>query len=166
MIYTKTVPSPLGSILLSSNGEHLTGLWFEGQTYFAATILHEDVTQDSSRPIFRQVEEWLRIYFSGKEPHFTPALSPKGSNFRQLVWKVLLSIPYGETLSYSDISNQLLTREKHRTSPRAVGGAVGHNPISLIIPCHRVIGKNGDLTGFAGGLERKIHLLNLENIHE
>jgi len=166
MVYTKTIPSPLGNILLSSNGEDLTGLWFEGQTYFAATILDEDITQDSSLPIFLQAEDWLRIYFSGKEPPFTPALSPKGSDFRQLVWNVLLSIPYGETLSYSDIASQLLTQAKHQTSPRAVGGAVGHNPISLIIPCHRVIGKNGDLTGFAGGLERKIHLLNLENIHE
>jgi len=164
MVYVKTISSPLGDILLSSNGDYLTGLWFEGQTYFAATISMEDTTQNSSLHIFQQVEEWLRIYFSGKEPPFTPALSPKGSDFRQLVWKVLLSIPYGETLSYSDISNQLFTYAKHKTSPRAVGGAVGHNPISLIIPCHRVIGKNGDLTGFAGGLERKVHLLKLENI--
>ena len=163
-MYTKTVSSPLGNILLSSNGEDLTGLWFEGQSYFAATILNEDVVPDSSLPVFLQVEEWLRIYFSGKNPHFIPALSPAGSDFRQLVWKILLSIPYGETLSYSDISSKLMTQEKLKTSPRAVGGAVGHNPISIIIPCHRVIGKNGDLTGFAGGLKRKIHLLRLENI--
>ena len=155
MEYISTYQSPLGGVTLSSDGESLTGLWFDGQKYFAATLSQSHKAADL--PVFRQTARWLDIYFQGLAPDFTPPLTPRGSPFRQAVWDELLRIPYGETVTYGDIAKKLGVR-----SAQAVGGAVGHNPISIIIPCHRVLGAKNDLTGYAGGLEKKAFLLTLE----
>ena len=146
---------------MASYGDSLCGLWFDGQKYFASTVKGE--TEDKTLPVFEQTKKWLDIYFSGNEPDFTPKLSLNGSEFRKAVWDILLTIPYGQTLTYGDIARQLVAQQGGRVSAQAVGGAVGHNPISLIIPCHRVVGTNGSLTGYAGGLEKKVQLLELEH---
>lgn len=164
MIYANTTSSPLGTIYLASDGKNLTGLWLEGQKYYAAALDNADI-EEKELPIFRQVEEWLTIYFSGKQPDFLPPLAPKGSSFRNLVWDILLDIPYGELLTYGGIAKRLeQANTDKRVSAQAVGGAVGHNPISIIIPCHRVVGTNGSLTGYAGGIDKKIRLLELEGV--
>jgi methylated-DNA-[protein]-cysteine S-methyltransferase len=156
MTYTNTLTSPVGRLLLSSDGDSITGLWIEGQKYFAAGLDLD--SKDHELPIFKRTKEWLECYFSGKEPSFTPQLAPQGSVFRQAVWNELLKIPYAAITTYGEISKRL------SASARAVGGAVGHNPISIIIPCHRVVGVSGSLTGYAGGIDRKILLLELERI--
>jgi len=164
MIYTNTILSPLGVVYLASDGENLTGLWLEGQKYYAATLDNAE-TEEKELPIFKQVKEWLTIYFSGKQPDFLPPLAPKGSSFRNSVWDILLDIPYGELLTYGGIAKRLeQINPESRVSAQAVGGAVGHNPISIIIPCHRVVGTNGSLTGYAGGIDKKIRLLELEDM--
>ena len=155
MIYTCTYPSPLGNILLAADEVGLTGLWFEGQKYFAKTLPKETISQET--PVLIQAKKWLDVYFSGKEPDFTPALHPAGSPFRQAVWQILLQIPYGQTMTYGQM------QDAPHMSAQAVGGAVGHNEVSIIIPCHRVVGTNGSLTGYAGGIEKKIALLELEH---
>ena len=162
MDYTHHYISPLGGITIASDGKYLTGLWFDGQKYFADTLnaQHEEKNLD----VFRQTDLWLDIYFSGKEPDFTPPLRMRGSEFRQEVWQILLTIPFGKTTTYGEIAKILADRRGTNTmSAQAVGGAVGHNPISLIVPCHRVIGTNGALTGYAGGLEKKTRLLDMES---
>lgn len=164
MFYTYHYKSPLGDILLASEGDRLVGLWFEGQKYFADTIKGVE-TFEEFRPIFGKTVEWLDIYFSGSDPGFTPDLSIKTTKFRKGVWKILLTIPYGETMTYGEIARRLANKNGlKRMSPQAVGGAVGHNPLSLIIPCHRVVGGDGNLTGYAGGLEKKLWLLEHEGI--
>lgn len=161
MEYTHHYRSPLGGITLASDGEALTGLWFDGQKYFLSTLCKEH--EEKELPVFEQVSQWLNLYFSGKEPCFTPLLNPKGTAFRKAVWDILLSIPYGQTLTYGEIADKIAKqRGLAQMSAQAVGGAVGHNPISIIIPCHRVVGTNGSLTGYAGGIERKVQLLTLE----
>lgn len=155
--YIAHYSSPLGSMTLASDGTALTGLWFNGQKYFADT-LKEVQTLNPNLPVFDLTRQWLDIYFSGKEPTFTPPLQIRGSTFRKQVWNLLLEIPYGHTMTYGEIARKLQCK-----SAQAVGGAVGHNPISLIIPCHRVIGADGSLTGYAGGVERKASLLKLES---
>ncbi len=153
--------SPLGGITLSSDGTALTGLWFDGQKYFAAGL--PAGCPEAMLPVFAQAEKWLDLYFSGKDPGFTPPLRPRGTAFRKAVWEFLLTIPYGETLSYGEIAVRLAEQgNRPRPSARAVGGAVAHNPVSLIIPCHRVVGAGGRLTGYAGGTGRKAKLLALE----
>ena len=162
MDYTHHYLSPLGGITMASDGKYLTGLWFDGQKYFANTLnaQHEEKNLD----VFRQTDLWLDIYFSGKEPDFTPPLRMRGTEFRQEVWQILLTIPFGKTMTYGEIAKILADRhEANSMSAQAVGGAVGHNPISLIIPCHRVIGTNGALTGYAGGLKKKAWLLDMES---
>ena len=162
MDYTHHYISPLGGITMASDGKYLTGLWFDGQKYFADTLnaQHEEKNLD----VFRQTDLWLDIYFSGKEPDFTPPLRMRGSEFRREVWQILLTIPFGKTTTYGEIAKILADRRGTNTmSAQAVGGAVGHNPISLIIPCHRVIGTNGALTGYAGGLDKKAWLLDMES---
>ena len=161
MEYTSHYNSPLGQITLASNGTCLTGLWFEGQKFFARTLAN--CTQEKDLPVFHQTSEWLDCYFSRKKPDFTPALQLNDTPFRIAVWKILQQIPYGEVVTYKDIAQEI-ARQKgiSSMSAQAIGGAVGHNPISIIIPCHRVIGSNGNLTGYAGGLDRKINLLALE----
>lgn len=161
--YSFEYKSHIGLITLASDGESITGLWIKGQKYFASTLDNENSQKDLA--IFAQAKKWLDIYFNGQNPPFMPPLAPKGTVFRQAVWKILCDIPYGEVVSYSDIA-RLIAKilGKERMSARAIGGAVGHNPISIIIPCHRVIGANGSLTGYAGGLDIKTSLLKLENV--
>ena len=160
--YTIIYPSRLGDILLAADEIGLTGLWFFGQSYFADTLPAEQIAQET--PILAQAKEWLDEYFSGKEPDFTPTLHPIGSPFRQAVWKLLLQIPYGQTTTYGEIARQLeKLQNRPHMSAQAVGGAVGHNGISIIIPCHRVVGTKGSLTGYAGGLDKKMALLELEH---
>ena len=162
MIYTCTYLSPLGDVLLAADEIGLTGLWFEGQKYFANTLPDERISQEM--PILKETKRWLDIYFSGKEPEFTPSLHPEGSEFRQAVWQILLQIPYGQTITYGEIARRLEERQNtSHMSAQAVGGAVGHNEVSIIIPCHRVVGTNGSLTGYAGGIDKKIALLQLEH---
>lgn len=161
MIYTYHYSSPLGGITISSNGTELTGLWFDGQKYFGDTLPKE--YREKNLPIFDETARWLNLYFSGKAPDFTPPLSMETTPFRRAVWEILLSIPYGKTMTYGEIAHLIAQqRGVQKMSVQAVGGAVGHNSISLIIPCHRVIGADGSLTGYAGGIERKIRLLTLE----
>ena len=160
--YTSVYSSELGDILLAADEIGLTGLWFFGQSYFADTLPAEQIAQET--PILAQAKEWLDEYFSGKEPDFTPTLHPMGSPFRQAVWKLLLQIPYGQTTTYGEIARQLeKLQNRPHMSAQAVGGAVGHNGISIIIPCHRVVGTKGNLTGYAGGLDKKMALLELEH---
>lgn len=153
--------SPLGGITLASNGEALTGLWFDGQKHFGAGL--SGSAEERALPIFEETERWLRIYFEGHEPDFTPDLRPAGSPFQQEVWELLRQIPYGETVSYGALAARIAQRRGlARFSAQAVGGAVGRNPISILIPCHRVLGADGSLTGYAGGVEKKAALLQLE----
>jgi len=153
--------SPLGDITLASDGKALIGLWLEGQRYFAGTLDKEVEIRDLE--IFRQTKHWLDIYFGGKEPDFTPELRMICSDFRRAVWEIMLTIPYGQTMTYGEIAAKIAKeRGVSKMSAQAVGGAVGHNAISLIIPCHRVIGANGNLTGYGGGIDKKIWLLEHE----
>ena len=162
MTYTKHYTSPLGMILLAADDAGLTGLWFEGSKYFAAELPKEHTEQDT--PVLLETTQWLDVYFAGKEPDFTPLLHLVGSDFRQAVWNILLSIPYGRTMTYGQIAKRACQKTPgiDKMSAQAVGGAVGHNPISIIVPCHRVVGASGSLTGYAGGLDKKIALLELE----
>ena len=161
MQYTTTYSSPLGEMLLSGDGEHLTGLWFLGQKYFGSTL--EPDRQEGEIPVFQQAKRWLDLYFQGLVPDFMPPLAPKGSPFRREVWDVLARIPRGTVMTYVEIGALLAKRRGTAAmSAQAVGGAVGHNPISILIPCHRVVGSSGSLTGYAGGLDRKVKLLELE----
>ena len=149
--------SPLGRILLAGDGEALTGLWFEGQRHFAATLPPD--ARPGEVPAFDQARRWLDLYFDGSAPDFAPPLAPAGTPFRQAVWVLLREVPFGRTVSYGALAAELAARTGKPVSARAVGGAVGRNPIALLIPCHRVIGADGGLTGYAGGLERKRALL-------
>ena len=160
MEYVNHSISPLGEIILASDGEALTGLWFAGQKYEGSTLAAEHVEKDL--PVFDETRRWLDDYFTGKDPGFTPPLHMRGTDFRKAVWKVLLTIPYGKTTTYGEIAAQIARETGCSVSARAVGGAVGHNPISLIVPCHRVVGADGSLTGYAGGVERKEKLLEME----
>ena len=161
MTYIQHYDSPLGGILLAADEIGLTGLWFDGQKCFAQGLPVERTEQETS--VLTEARRWLDIYFTGKEPDFTPPLHPVGSAFRRSVWEILLQIPYGQTTTYGEIARQLAERQGlARMSAQAVGGAVGHNEISVIIPCHRVVGANGSLTGYAGGIHKKEQLLELE----
>lgn len=161
MQYVYKYPSPVGELAITSDGDALTGVWFDGQKYFADKSA--EIREEKTLPIFEQTKEWLDCYFSGRNPVFTPPLHLEGSPFRLAVWEILKTIPYGKVISYKDIADEIArTRGIEKMSAQAVGGAVGHNPISIIIPCHRVVGSNGSLTGFGGGLARKIRLLELE----
>ena len=161
MLYTGYYRSPLGRLLLAADEIGLTGLWFERQRYFAQGLA--PVHTDEETPILAQTRRWLDLYFSGSVPDFTPPLHPVGSDFRQEVWALLRRIPCGQTTTYGALARQLAAeRGLSRMSAQAVGGAVGHNVISIIIPCHRVVGANGSLTGYAGGIDKKAALLRLE----
>ncbi len=163
MQYISKYESPIGKILLAAYETGLTGLWFEGQKYFA---LYLDKKQEEKElPIFNKAKEWLDIYFSGREPDFKLPLHFIGTPFQNEVWEILYSIPYGTTVTYGDIAKTIADKRGiDRMSAQAVGGAVGRNEISLIVPCHRVVGADGSLTGYAGGLDKKIALLKLEKI--
>ncbi|MCF0229076.1 MAG: methylated-DNA--[protein]-cysteine S-methyltransferase [Parasporobacterium sp.] len=161
MNYIWHYDSPLGGITLGSDGKALTGLWFDGQKYFPDTIEKESIEKDL--PVFHDTKCWLDIYFSGRIPEFTPEMNMVCSDFRRSVWEVMLTIPYGHTMTYGEIAAEIAKKKGlEKMSARAVGGAVGHNAISVIIPCHRVIGADGSLTGYAGGIDRKRWLLEHE----
>lgn len=161
MTKTMRYVSPLGGILLAADEEGLTGLWFEGQKYFANGLPAD--AAEGENAVLAKAKRWLDIYFSGREPDFTPPLHPAGSAFRQEVWALLRKIPYGQTTTYGALAAQLAAAHGGKTvSAQAVGGAVGHNAVSIIIPCHRVVGASGSLTGYAGGIDKKVRLLELE----
>ena len=170
MPYTAKYRSPMGEILLAADEVGLTGLWFEGQKYYACSAglehmetKHFTGEEHSALPVFETVKVWLDIYFSGKEPDFMPPIHLTGSPFRLSVWKLLQQIPYGKTTTYGELARRIAgQRGLSHMSAQAVGGAVGHNPISIIVPCHRVAGADGSLTGYAGGVDRKERLLALE----
>ena len=157
MQYTSTYQSPLGKILLAADDEGLTGLWFEKEKYFAQNLVTEHEPKETSA--LKETKRWLDVYFSGKEPEFLPSIHMIGTPFQCDVWNILRTIPYGKTTTYGAIADELA---KQRGLARMSAQAVGHNEISIIIPCHRVIGKSGSLTGYAGGIDKKTYLLKLE----
>lgn len=161
MQYTSKYQSPVGGILLASDGEALTGLWFDGEKYYAGNLDPEH--GEKMLPVFEQTKRWLDIYFDGREPDFMPPVHLSGSVFRLAVWEILRQIPYGQVTTYGEIAEKVARQMGlARMSAQAVGGAVGHNSISIIVPCHRVVGTNGSLTGYAGGIKIKQKLLLLE----
>ena len=163
MQYTATYQSPMGELLLAADETGLTGLWFDEGKYFAGGLDPEH--EKKELPVFEMAKRWLDIYFDGKEPDFTPAMHLIGSPFRLSIWERLLEIPYGKTVTYGELAKMVAEeRGVERMAAQAVGGAVGHNPISIIVPCHRVIGANGSLTGYGGGLDKKEQLLALEGM--
>lgn len=164
--YTTAIPSPVGPLTLASDGTNLNGLWLEGQKYFGESVPSPREETDAL-PVFAAAKDWLTRYFRGERP--SPAelpLKPLGSDFRQLAWELLCEIPYGTVTTYGALGKEMAKRlGRPSMSGQAVGGAVGHNPISIIIPCHRVVGANGSLTGYAGGIDKKIQLLKLEKVN-
>ena len=161
MTYTQTYSSPLGELLLSADDTGLSGLWFVGQRYFARTLPPGAVPGET--PVLTASKRWLDCYFSGKRPDFLPPLHLIGTDFQQAVWNLLLEIPYGQIVTYGALARALAQQlGKPAMSAQAVGAAVGRNPVSVIVPCHRVVGADGNLTGYAGGVERKLQLLQLE----
>ncbi|WP_001899333.1 methylated-DNA--[protein]-cysteine S-methyltransferase [Leadbettera azotonutricia] len=160
MIYTSTLKTPLGPITVAAENEALTGLWFFNQKYYPCQTA--EWIDKSDYPLFKSLDSWLGDYFAGKNPKLDFKLNPWGTVFQRRVWNKLLKIPYGKTSTYGAIAAQL--EAEKRSSPRAVGGAVGHNPISILIPCHRVIGSSGNITGYAGGIDKKLALLRIEQI--
>ena len=161
MVYTAHYRSPLGGILMAADEEGLTGLWFEGQKYFARGLAGS--TEERETPASAAARRWLDEYFAGREPRSTPPLHLVGTEHQRAVWDVLLSIPYGRTMTYGQIASRL-AESRARVSAQAVGGAVGRNPVSIIVPCHRVVGADGSLTGYAGGIEKRLRLLELEGV--
>ncbi|MBU5626281.1 methylated-DNA--[protein]-cysteine S-methyltransferase [Oscillibacter sp. MSJ-2] len=163
MYHSTTYPSPVGTLTLACDGSHLAGLWLEGQKYYGGSLTEELVPADDL-PVLNAAKEWLDRYFAGQRPscHELP-LRPAGSPFRQLIWELLREIPYGQVVTYGEIARRAAARLHRETmSAQAVGGAVGHNPISIIVPCHRVVGADGSLTGYAGGIPVKKKLLEIE----
>ena len=161
MHYVDKYQSPLGGMTMASDGDALAGLWFDNQKYFAGALSGEG--EERALPVFMQTKEWLDIYFNGRIPEFVPRMAFDASAFRVTVWNILRKIPYGQTITYKEIADKIARqRGLAHMSAQAVGGAVAHNPISIIVPCHRVVGTNGSLTGYAGGIERKKKLLILE----
>ena len=162
---TKYDSSLIGPLTIASDGKSIVGLWLDGQKYHAATISGEVTTKDDLQ-VFTKTKKWLDRYFAGKNPSIDELpLAPCGNDFRQAVWDILVGIPYGEYTSYGEIARRIADGTGQKTmSAQAVGGAVGHNPISIIIPCHRVVGANGSLTGYAGGIDKKIILLEHEGV--
>lgn len=146
---------------MAADNVGLCGLWFDGQRYYAKNLAKNH--EGGEHPVLDEMKRWLNLYFSGKEPDFTPTLHLVGSAFQIEVWNCLLSIPYGRTVTYGDIAKEIARRHGvSHISAQAVGGAVGRNAISIVVPCHRVVGADGSMTGYAGGIDRKIRLLELE----
>ena len=157
--------SPLGKIFLCASEGKLTGLWFEGQKHFSRCFVYKDLLDEDEVQPFPAAKRWLDVYFSGQEPTLSGPVHLLGSAFQREVWDILRTIPYGETVTYGAVARRISQqRGGERMSAQAVGGAVGYNPVSLIIPCHRVVGANGNLTGYNGGIDRKIKLLELEHV--
>jgi len=165
MFYSTTYPTPVGNITLASDGENLLGLWNEGQKYHGNQIF-KGMKANDNLPVFDTAKKWIDAYFAGKKPVISELpLKPIGGEFRQAVWQTLCEIPYGEVITYGEIAKKMAAkRNKKSMANQAVGGAVGHNPLSIIIPCHRVVGANGSLTGYAGGLKIKTKLLEHEGV--
>lgn len=165
MLFISHYTSPIGKLLLAAREDTLTGLWIEGQKYYPGSF-REEVILDSSFPTLQAAKDWLDRYFAGERPDITQLnLAPTGSNFRKQVWHILCRIPYGQVTTYGEIAAQIAAqRGLSAMSAQAIGGAVGHNPISIIIPCHRVVGADGSLTGYASGIDKKLHLLRLEQV--
>ena len=161
-IYTQNYQSPLGEIVIASDGTAITGLWLVGQRHFDIEL--EGCITDKDLPIFDEVSHWLDIYFTGNNPGEIPAVRMNGTLFQLEVWQILQTIPYGKLITYREIA-ELIAKKRGiaKMSARAVGNAVGRNPISILVPCHRVVGSDGKMTGYAGGMERKVKLLKLEN---
>lgn len=165
MQYTTTYSSPVGEILLAADSIGLTGLWFDGEKYYALSLDKEHEAREV--PVFGQAKRWLDIYFSGREPDFMPPIHMLGTPFQRAVWELLRKIPYGQTTTYGKLARQIAEqRGLARMSAQAVGAAVGRNELSLIVPCHRVVGSNGSLTGYAGGIDKKITFLKLEGAYQ
>lgn len=166
MFYRTNYSSPFGIITLACCNDNIIGLWFENQKYFGGTVSKE-MLEKNDLEIFKLAKNWLDRYFAGENPSISEIpLAPRGNEFSQTVWKILCEIPYGEVTTYGEIANKIAKqRGMEKMSAQAVGGAVGHNPVSIIIPCHRVVGKNGSLTGYAGGIKTKIKLLELEKVN-
>ena len=163
MLYYKKTASPLGEITLRSDGEALTGLWFADDKHYGAKDIDGEVLADLD--VFMQAEAWLAEYFAGREPKVSVPLKLQGSEFQMQVWRLLQDIPYGRLVTYGDIAKKIAAQKGvARMSAQAVGGAVGHNPLCIIVPCHRVVGANGSLTGYGGGMWRKVRLLELEKV--
>ena len=163
MQYISYYQSPLGKLLLAADQTGITGAWFENQKYYAHSLDAEHT--EKVTPILEDTKRWLDLYFSGKEPDFMPPLHPSGTPFQMDVWDILRQIPYGTTITYGAVAKEIARRRGiPRMSAQAAGGAVGRNPVSILIPCHRVVGSNGSLTGYAGGIDRKIKLLALEKV--
>ncbi len=161
MQYIQYYQSPISNMIMTGNDTSLTGLWFIQQKNTVPALSEEYLEKPLN--VFNQTRKWLDIYFCGKVPDFTPPLSMEATPFRKMVWEILLTIPYGQTTTYGEIAGKIAPKMGlARMSAQAVGQAVGHNPISIIVPCHRVIGANGNLTGYAGGIDLKIQLLTLE----
>lgn len=163
MQYTAKYQSPMGEILLAADEVGLTGLWFAGARFYADSLDPDHAEKEL--PVFAIVRKWLDLYFSGKEPDFMPPIHMIGSPFRLGVWNLLRKIPYGKTVTYGELA-KMVARQRglSHMSAQAVGGAVAHNEISIIVPCHRVVGADGSLTGYAGGVHRKERLLTLEGV--
>ena len=162
MTFTQRYNSPMGGILLAADEIGLTGVWFDGQKYFARGLPEERTERNT--PVLSAAKRWLDVYFTGREPDFMPPLNPIGSGFQRAVWELLLQIPYGQTTTYGALAQELAQQQGlAHMSAQAVGGAVGRNKISILIPCHRVVGTGGRLTGYAGGVDRKAGLLELEH---
>lgn len=163
MQYISYYQSPMGELLLTGDTLGLNGLWFDGAKYYADNCKLE--CGEKEIPVFAQAKEWLNVYFSGREPDFIPKLHLEGTPFQMEVWKILQKIPYGKTISYGEIAQEIANqRGIAKMSAQAVGGAVGRNKIAIMVPCHRVIGKDGSLTGYASGLDKKRWLLDLEGV--
>lgn len=163
MYYMTTYESPAGLLTVASDGAHIVGLWIEGQKYYGGTV-SEEMQRCDDVPVFESTKDWLDCYFAGGKPDMSELpLRPAGGAFRQGVWEILREIPYGEVTTYGKIAERMAEKMGRRSmSGQAVGGAVAHNPISILIPCHRVVGANGSLTGYAGGIDTKVKLLQLE----
>lgn len=166
MIYTSTYKSPIGNLLIASKDNKLVGLWMENQKYYLSNF-KEEIVEIENLEILVKTKKWLDRYFNGEKPKINELeISPIGSEFRKNVWEILKNIPYGEVITYNDIAKELAKQKGiKKMSAQAVGGAVGHNPISIIVPCHRVVGTNGSLTGYAGGIKKKIYLLKHEKVN-
>lgn len=167
MLYIHHYQSPLGGMTMSYNGKALTGLWFDCQKQNSCfpEKEHEDLV-DTADHVIKETEKWLNTYFRGIEPNFMPPILFDGTEFQETVWNILLSIPYGKIITYGEIADKIAKgREINHMSAQAVGAAIARNPIALIIPCHRVVGKKGNLTGYAAGIDKKIALLEIEGVH-
>ena len=169
MINTCNIDTPLGVATITAENDKLTGFWFVGQKYFASNADKTDMrgwTENYDYPVFKAVRKWIADYFAGKNPVCGFELNPRGTGFQKNIWELLLQIPYGQVVTYGELAGRYAKKMGiERMSAQAVGGAVGHNPISLLIPCHRVVGSNGSLTGYAGGIEKKSMLLALEGVN-